>query len=221
MSYRRNMTLLVVTAPAVEPVSVSEVQDRVGVSVDAALIGSLITGIRQKVETYLDRALITQTLRLSLNGFPYGYTLGAAGTIDLPRAPLQSVTSVKYFDLDDAEQTFAASRYLVLTNYEPGKVQVKYGDVWPTNVRAENVVQIDYVAGYGASADDVPAGIRMAILTEAAIAYARKNPAVDSESIDNASRNYANANIAMEASLGTGLSPLALTMLQPFRIVSL
>jgi len=219
--YRRNLSLVVTTEPLVEPVSVSDVQDRAGVTGDAALIGALITAARQKIEAYLDRALITQSLRLSMNGFPYGYTLGAAGHIDLPRAPLQAVESVLYYDIDDAEQTYAASEYLVLTNYTPGKVQVKYGQTWPTNVRAENAVQINYTAGYGDDASDVPEGIRQALLLETVQVYSRKRPDVDSESIDNASRNYTNANTLMEATAGTGFTPTVLTLLQPFRVISL
>ena len=220
--YRRGLSLQITSEPAAEPITAQDVQ-RAGIDGSPATIEAFITASRQKVEAYLDRALITQSLRVVMNGFPYGaFWLGGAGFIKLPRAPLQSVESVKYFDIDDEEQTFASGKYLVLTDYTPGLIQVKYGETWPTDTRAESVVQVNYTAGYGDDAEDVPQAIREALILETAEHYRmRASTGVSSESIDNASRSYVDESTRMKATFGTGFSPEVLSLLEPYRVVEL
>lgn len=211
-NYPKGYSLSLVTAPAAEPVDVADVQSRAGVSGDSALITALITATRQQVEIYLDRALITQTLRLVCRAFPY------AAQLLLPRAPLQSVDTVAYFDIDDAEQTFAASKYIVLTDHTPGRIQVKYGQIWPTSVRYDAAVKVDYVAGYGDAATDVPEAIRQAILLATVDTYRRKRTELASERIDNVSQTF------RDVPAGSGVSalpPHALAMLDPYKVTLL
>lgn len=106
----------------------------------------------------MGRALITQSLEVALSGWPRGRV------IELPRPPLVSVTSVKYFDVDDVEATLAASNYHVDTRSTPGRLVLKSTSQWPgTELREVNGVIIRYVAGYGSEASDVPAEMRAAM----------------------------------------------------------
>lgn len=157
----QRLTLKRTSDPASEPVSLGEAKNhlRVDISDDDDLITALITAAREYVEEASRRALITQTWRLSLPQFP------AAVEIELPRPPLQSVTSVTYTDSDGSSSTFASSKYSVDTDSEPGRVRLVYGEDWPSDTLAEtNPVQITYVAGYGDGSSDVPQRWRQAIL---------------------------------------------------------
>lgn len=114
------------------------------------LLNMLIQAARQHAETYLKRALITQTVDLHLDCFP-------CWQIKLP--PLQSVTSITYFDTNGVEQTLAADQYLVDTTTQPARITPAFGLVWPVTQYRNNAVKIRFVAGYGA-ASAVPACVK-------------------------------------------------------------
>lgn len=149
------MGLAVITAPAVEPVSATEAKLhlRVDHSEDDTYIGGLITMAREYVEGIKGRALITQTLEQTLDGFP-----SSGGPIRLSRPPLQSVTSVTYHDADGATSTvLASSVYYVDTVSHPGRLVLHDGESWPSDtLRPGNGVVVRYVAGYGTAATAVP-----------------------------------------------------------------
>ncbi len=142
------MTLRVVTAPAAEPLTLAEAKLhlRVDHTLDDDLITALITVAREYAENYTRRAFIQQTLEYTTHCFPAG------GVFELPRPPLQSVTSIKYIDVDGVLQTVDAADYQVDTYREPGLVKPAYLESWPIVVRSDfNAVQIRYVAGYSPS----------------------------------------------------------------------
>jgi len=154
----------VVTGPTVEPVTVDEVKTltHVSHSVEDDLILRWIKTARQLAEGYQWRAYITQTLELSFDGFP-------SMPIEIPRSPLQSVTSIKYTDYLGTETTLYEAgntdMFLVDTEGEPGRIDLAYNQVWPSvTLRTLSPVQIVFVAGYGDSADDVPDQVKDAIL---------------------------------------------------------
>src|SRR5512139_2288241 len=109
--------LKLITAPTVEPVTTAETKShlRVDTTADDTLIGTLITAARQDSEEYLNRALVTQTWDLYMDGFP------TTTKIKVPLPPLQSITSIKYYDEDDVEATMTATDYIVDTVSEPGQ----------------------------------------------------------------------------------------------------
>jgi uncharacterized phiE125 gp8 family phage protein len=155
------MRLKLATAPASEPVTLAEAKAhlRVDISDDDTLIDGLIASARRYFEEAARRALITQTWRLSLDGWPSG------DEIELPRPPLQSVTSVIYKDQDGNATTWAAANYIVDTDSEPGRIVLAYGQSWPTGVLyPANPIQITYKAGYGDAGSSVPTQMKQAIL---------------------------------------------------------
>lgn len=147
--------------PAVEPVTVAEAKNhlRVDISDDDALIGALITAAREMIEERSRRALITQTWRRNLDAWP-------AISLNLPRPPLQSVTSITYTDGDGNTSTVDSSIYSVDTDSQPGRVALAYDQQWPTvaTLATLNPIKITYVAGYGDAASDVPQRWKQAIL---------------------------------------------------------
>lgn len=148
-----------VTAPAVEPVSASEAKAhcRVEISDDDSLITALIVAARQVVESRVQRALVTQTLDLTLEYFPWDNR-----RIVIPNPPLQSVTTLKYYDGEGTLQTWDSANYRVLTG-TPGQIVPAYNVDWPSIRDMPEAVVIRYVAGYGVAAN-VPQSLKQAIL---------------------------------------------------------
>lgn len=131
---------------------------KAGPVIEDSLIGDLITAARQDCEAFHGRTWYTTTWELWLDRFP------GQSTIDLPRPPLTSVTSIKYYGADNSENTFEGSNYFVDTKSEPGRVSLASGKSWPGAVlRPVNGVCITYVAGYSSTAA-IPRSWRQALL---------------------------------------------------------
>lgn len=152
------MARTLITAPAVEPLTLQETKDhlRIDVATWDALISELIPVARRHAENYCQRALITQTWDLVLDCFP--------ATIEIPLPPLQSVTSIDYTDTAGAAVLLAAARYQVDIVGAPGRIAPTFGESWPAARAEMNAVTVRFVAGYGASGGAVPAGIRQGLL---------------------------------------------------------
>ncbi len=155
----------VVTAPASEPVSVDDLMDLANIDVkdQPALLTGYITAARIMVDKDCERALMPQTLRLYMDAFP-GYE------VFLERPPVQSITSIVYYDTDGTSQTWSASNYDSDLVSEPCRINPAYGKVWPFTRYKSNAVAVTYVAGY-ADAASVPETAKLAIKMLAAHWY--------------------------------------------------
>jgi len=169
------------TPPAVEPLTLTEVKLHLrldsGTAEDTLLTG-LIKVAREYCETFQRRAYITQTWRYWLDKWPdpisalHLYSSVkvnmphlAPTDIKIPLPQLQSVTAITYYDTPDAPSTMAASDYFVDTVSAPGRVVLTYGKFWPSiTLRPANGICIEFVAGYGDSADLVPQSAKQAML---------------------------------------------------------
>lgn len=169
------MRLTVITAPATEPIMLDEAKlhCRVDLDNDDALIERLIAAAREDVEIKKKRALITQTLELRLDDWP---CMRLDRVIDIPRPPLQSVTSVKYLDEDGDERTLDADTYTVSTG-TPGRVVLNETESWPTLGSYPDAVRVRFVAGYG-DADDVRSQTKAWILLRVAHLYKFRESAI-------------------------------------------
>lgn len=205
------MRLKLVTAPAIEPVTQAEAKTfcRVDTADDNDLLDLLIKAARQRVEEDLGRAgvrreaLITQTWDLFLDEFPGAFgsdiserPLGSTAKIELPVVPVQSVSSVKYYDAAGVQQTVTASDYMVDAVAKPGRLAPIDTKSWPSSRGRYNDVVVRFVAGYGAAATDVPARIRSAMRIVIADLYERRD--ITAELSPGAKRRY-------DAVLGRGL----------------
>ena len=154
------LSIVVTTSPSIEPLSVIEAKDhlRVDGDDDEVLIAAYIKAAREFAEAYTGRTLINTVYTLSLDKFPT-----SSDAIEIPAAPLASVTSISYVDTDGATDSMDSSDYRVDTSSEPGRITVAYGNSWPSTRDITNAVSIVYTGGYGTSRDDVPEGIRMAM----------------------------------------------------------
>jgi len=153
-----------ITAPAVEPLTLAEAKLylRVDTTAENSLITGMIVSARQMVETYTRRALVTQTW-----DFRYPWFMDTRRPLIVPKAPLQSVTSVTYLDEDGASQTLGSSNYTVRTfsGAVAGRGYVELNDdVSLPSVYTDAIMPVTVrgVCGYGVAVD-VPDGLKMAI----------------------------------------------------------
>lgn len=155
------MALVLVTPPAVEPLTAAEVRSRLGLpdSISDAVLGALITSARQEIDGsagWLGRALIDQTWNLLLDGFPC--------EIRLPLPPLQSVSEIGITDAEGEETIVAPSAYRVLPGTPARIIPARAAGGWPSGASGQQSVRVRFVAGYGAAGTDVPEPIRQAIV---------------------------------------------------------
>lgn len=153
-----------VTGPAVPVVTVEEAKAFDCLNIqhddDDTAIASLISAATDMVDAEfgeLGRALITQTWSLTLSAFP------SARRITLPVSPVQQVTQVQYFDVDNTQQTFDSNAYRLISARDEGYLDLVEGQDWPATADRADAVEIQYEAGFGAASTDVPEGIRRAV----------------------------------------------------------
>lgn len=181
---------ILLTPPSVEPVTLSEVKAhaRIESSADDELLTSLLKSARQWCEAYLRRALISQSWALHLSGVP------RSDRIVIPRGPLLSVTKIQIFDDHDVATDWGSENYFVNTASQPGEIVLRSGSTWMSPTRCSNGIVIEYIAGYGATAENVPQDIRLAIKQLVLHWYEHRGEA-------STSSTYARAPLTIEALL--------------------
>jgi len=185
----------VTVKPTIEPVSLAEVKAslRITNTAEDALLNQYIEDARIFAEKYTSRRLNTQTVlayydNLSNNGMADAWW---SGTITGPLtilnrveeavlefAPVQSISEVKVYDFSNNETVIASSSYY-LDNFDEdmrGKMVVNENNSIPlgTGTRTQNGVSIEYIAGYGDNASDVPSALRRAIILIVGHMYANR-----------------------------------------------
>ena len=148
------MSLTLITAPAIEPLTLADAKAhaRVSVTDDDALITAFIQAARERCENMLGRALITQTWEKVLDQFPTA--------IQLSWPPIQSIVSVKYIDANGAQQTLAPANYVLDNAAEPGWLVPAINATWPDTQDVINAVRVQYKTGYGDTAASIPESIK-------------------------------------------------------------
>lgn len=166
------MTPLALTPPAEEPVSLAEARDflRLDQTAENELLGTLITAARLMVEAASGRLLVDQAWRIVIDRWPDG------GEIRLPLAPVSAVTAARVYDLLGAAQPVAIGALQLDPTADPPLLRV-VGEV-PEIGRFRGAIEIDLVAGYGATAAAVPGLLRQAVLRLAARWFERRGDIV-------------------------------------------
>lgn len=155
------MTITTLVAPAAEPLTSSDSALREHLSLTSAetwknnVIDAYCAAARSKVETYLRKRLITQTVRLTLDGF--------SGAIPLPIGPIQSVAGVSYLAGDGAWQEMEAAAYRLIDSATPFELRPAYGTSWPVPRPDFATVRIDLVVGFGETASGIEPAILQAM----------------------------------------------------------
>jgi len=126
-------------------------------SMEDAVLSGFITAAREYCETYQYRAYITQVWDYWLDDFP-------DSPFKIPLPPLITIDSIKYYDTGGVEHVFPPASYETDVSNYIGRGCLAYSISWPTTeLRPMKNVAIQFTAGYGALATDVPEKIRLAI----------------------------------------------------------
>lgn len=147
--------------PGEDVISLAEAKAHLDVDYDDddTLISSLIRSATGLVDGYsgiLNRGLVTQNWAERFPFFQY--------EMPLRLGPVQSVSSVTYYDADDAEQTVDSGVYRLHETASGAYLVPKSGQSWPSTYSRDDAVTVTYVVGYGDTGSDVPQPIRNACL---------------------------------------------------------
>lgn len=153
------MALKLITPASTYPVSLAEAKLhlRVDDSAEDALITALIASATEMAEQATGRAVMAQTWEVTFDAFP--------SAVELSRVPVQSVTSVKYYDIDGVQQTVASNLYSVDTANDYGYAYVvpAFNTSWPATQDIINAVAVRYVAGYSTVPEPIKSWIKLAV----------------------------------------------------------
>ncbi len=138
------------------------------------LISGYIATAREYAESFTRRAFVRQTLRITLPGFPTtnvrfaGYDDSSdwftrPSKIELKRPPFASLVSVKYLDQNEVLQTLDPANYYV-DDASNLLAELVFRDTFDTAIATtarQDVVRIEYVAGYPPTSDSPETQVSM------------------------------------------------------------
>lgn len=156
------MTPLALAPPEMEPVTLAEARQflRLDQTEEDDLLATLITAARLMIEAAAGRCLVEQPWRIVLDRWP------ASGEIRLPLSPLMRIQAARVYDVLGSAQQVAEAALTQDKTADPPLIRVT-GEV-PEIGRTHGAIEIDIVAGYGATAAAVPTPLRQAVLRLAA-----------------------------------------------------
>lgn len=151
-------SIRVKTQPAIEPITMEEAKKQLEIagsdSAHDEHIDRLIGAVREEWEQDTSVATITQTIEHIQPRWQ--------ACIRLTVRPVQSITSVKYLDSDEAEVTVDSSSYSL--DVARRLLRFKGDYTVPVTSSEWNAWQIEYLAGYGDTINEVPQMDRSAML---------------------------------------------------------
>ena len=179
----------ITTNPESEPVSLMEMKRylRIDDNSDDIVLSDQIMEARRFIEDQIGLAFISQSWRMALDRWPAGgeawwdgvremsitelYRSNVLQSVTLPRWPLVSITSVTTYDEDSNATAITVANVFDVDVYRtPGRITLKRGQTWPVALRANNAIEIVYVAGY-ANAAAIPMTMKRAVRQLAAFMY--------------------------------------------------
>lgn len=161
-------TIRVVSTSSAFCVSLEEAKHHIRVehTEDDTYITSLIEAAERYCEIAIDRTFMQKRLEATWDGF--------LPEIVLPRPPIRVVPNVviSYIDGTQNAVTLADSDFRIETN-DPSILRPPYSETWPTALADISSVTVSWNAGYE-SADDVPQGLKHAVLMLLGHLYERR-----------------------------------------------
>ena len=147
------MSITLSVAPTAEPVSLPQAKAhlRITHSEDDTEINAMITAAREVVEKYLNRDIAQRTWIYTAEGF--------SSPMVLPKAPVDSITSIQYVDENGDTQTLSDSVYVL----DDDKIHLKYDQTWPATRNQRHAVTITFVSGYAETQGAVSHAILMIV----------------------------------------------------------
>jgi uncharacterized phiE125 gp8 family phage protein len=159
-----SVDVITIAGPTAEPVTTTEAKNHLRVSFDSddQQIASMVSAARIAIEARSGMRLYTQTIEVRTDDWSELSDPDRSDVLRLRSAPLQSITSVKYYDsASDVDTTLAASDYVTDLLGVPARIQIK--NTWPATNDYVGNIRIRCVAGY-ATTKAIPAHLKQAVL---------------------------------------------------------
>jgi uncharacterized phiE125 gp8 family phage protein len=162
------MNVTVLVAPAAEPLALAEAKDYLRIAYDGedGLVAGLIASARARIEELAGVAMISRTLRVTLDRWPNGAL--ERRSMRLPVKPADELVAVRVFDYSGAAET-VTERFDLDIGRAARLVWASGAFPWPR--RRINAIEIDYTAGFGEEPGDVAEGLQLAVKRLVAHAY--------------------------------------------------
>lgn len=186
--------LVETTPPAAEPLGLSETKAylRIDHSNDDDLVTGMISAARQICENTTGKSLITRSYSLYLDHWPGTTSLGwwdgiqegadillQDTALKLPKPPLLSVVRINVYEANNSSTEFSPSHYFVDTTGHPGRIVLTAGAIPPIPGRTANGIEVQFTAGYGAAAGNVPPVLRQGMKQIVAHLYEHRGDSQD------------------------------------------
>lgn len=197
-----NLAVELVTAPTLEPVTLDEMRKHLRIEHhdEDEEIAVFLASARTMFENQTCGCIpFTSTYRQTMDRFPDHCGKSMEPTIQIYRAPVQSITSITYVDTEGTTQTLSSSLYRVDTSGPIARITPAYGQSWPSIREVSGAVKITFVAGWASQAT-IPADIKLCVKLLAAMYYNTREDAVE--------RSLANAPLAAQSILANRRLPL-------------
>lgn len=114
---------------------------RVDHSDEDDFISALASAACRAVDARTGKAIGAQTWALSL------YGLSSDAMLRLPVFPATAISSITYYDADDAEQSLTVSDFYLFGDDDGAYIQPKDGTSWPDTMDRPDAVTITFTAG--------------------------------------------------------------------------
>jgi uncharacterized phiE125 gp8 family phage protein len=174
---RTELTPVLIAAPEAEPVTLDQVKAQLNIlhDDDDDYLDSLISIARSFLDGpagVFGRALISQSWQQDFSTFT-----DCTGRRQLAVGPVQSITTVKYYDAANVLQTLSASVYALYADELGPYLALAPGpQSWPALYCRPDAVRVTYVAGFGDDPEDIPANILHLVNLLVAHWYAQREP---------------------------------------------
>ncbi|OJU02744.1 MAG: hypothetical protein BGN83_15955 [Rhizobium sp. 63-7] len=159
------MTYALIAPPVAEPVTLAEVKAHLRLDGDDedVLLGALVKVAREHLERCTGLLMLSQAWRLYLDDWPVD------GVIRIARGPVQSVETVVVYDEGGAALDVPLDGHVLDGGGRPARLVLNQ---CVKTARAVNGIEIDFVAGFGDAAVEVPDTLRRAMLLHVAHMFA-------------------------------------------------
>lgn len=166
------MSLRLITDATTEPLTLEQARRHLRIDDDNTAedsdISDMIVTARRQAEHETGRALTSQVWERVLDEFP-------EAEIELGKASVINVVSIKYIDTAGIEQTLSSALYVLDADTDPGYVLPAAGVDWPqTYPDTTNAVRVRFTTGYLADSDKDRAMLRSWMRLQIGAMYAQR-----------------------------------------------
>lgn len=148
---------ITVVEPAFEVTTAADARTwcRIDSTVEDTILTKIIKAARERAEFVCERALLRQTLELTIDEFPADGIKLVRTMNDTGAAP--EIVSVTYVDQDGVTQTMPTADYYLDDRQTPCWLVPAYDGAWPATRAEANAVVVRYTAGFDEAA--IPASL--------------------------------------------------------------